>query len=224
MCDVAWTALEPRWDLARRSGDVAEGTARSLQHLKSNPAFRAVGSERTLEAIDAVLAGQHWRKPSDWGAIFIVFPSGRPWDVPGEGWHLDTDYLCPLRPPAGVKVHAMFGDVARRGDAHHQRLAPVRTSMVPEAPAPARCAGRRAACVAALPPVPPRSLHCRRSTRLANTFCDRVEDVDGVPLGVLENTATAVDVILMHPLLLHALPTTHVGARPRFLLNKDIYL
>jgi hypothetical protein len=48
--------------------------------------------------------------------------------------------------------------------------------------------------------------------------------VDGVPLRVLENTATAVDVILMHPLLLHALPTTHVGARPRFLLNKDIYL
>jgi hypothetical protein len=28
----------------------------------------------------------------------------------------------------------------------------------------------------------------------------------------------------MHPLLLHALPTTHLGARPRFLLNKDIYL
>lgn len=83
--------------------------------MKSNPAFRAVGSERTLEAIDAVLAGQHWRKPSDWGAIFIVFPSGRPWDVPAEGWHLETDYLCLLWPPAGVKVHAMFGDVAPRG-------------------------------------------------------------------------------------------------------------
>jgi len=38
------------------------------------------------------------------------------------------------------------------------------------------------------------------------------------------NTATAGDVILMHPLLLHAPPTTHLGRTPRFLLNKDIYL
>jgi hypothetical protein len=36
--------------------------------------------------------------------------------------------------------------------------------------------------------------------------------------------STAGDVILMHPLLLHAPPTTHLGSKPRFLLNKDIYL
>jgi hypothetical protein len=30
--------------------------------------------------------------------------------------------------------------------------------------------------------------------------------------------------LLMHPLLLHAPPTTHLGSRPRFLLNRDIYL
>jgi hypothetical protein len=43
-------------------------------------------------------------------------------------------------------------------------------------------------------------------------------------LRVLENTALAGDVILMHPLLLHAPPTAHLGRGPRFLLNKDIYL
>jgi hypothetical protein len=41
---------------------------------------------------------------------------------------------------------------------------------------------------------------------------------------VLENTAAAGDVILMHPLLLHAPPSTHLGSEPRFLLNQDIYL
>jgi hypothetical protein len=55
-------------------------------------------------------------------------------------------------------------------------------------------------------------------------FYDRVEKVEGALLQVLENTATAGDVILMHPLLLHAPPTTHLGSAPRFLLNKDIYL
>jgi len=52
----------------------------------------------------------------------------------------------------------------------------------------------------------------------------RVEEVDGIPLQVLENTATAGDVILMHPLLLHAPPAAHLGDAPRFLLKKDLYL
>jgi hypothetical protein len=55
-------------------------------------------------------------------------------------------------------------------------------------------------------------------------FHELVEAVDGIPLQVLENTATAGDVILMHPLLLHATPTTNLGCTPRFLLNKDICL
>ena len=48
--------------------------------------------------------------------------------------------------------------------------------------------------------------------------------MDGIQLQVLEKTATAGDVILMHPLLLHAPPTAHLGSGPRFLLNKDISL
>jgi hypothetical protein len=55
-------------------------------------------------------------------------------------------------------------------------------------------------------------------------FCQRVEEFDGIPLRVLENTSSAGDVILMHPLLLHAPPTTHLGSLPRLLLNKDIQL
>ena len=49
-------------------------------------------------------------------------------------------------------------------------------------------------------------------------------NTDYMDLTDLENTATAGDVILMHPLLLHAPPTTNLGCTPRFLLNKAIYL
>ena len=56
-------------------------------------------------------AGQAWPRPSDWGAFFLVFPSGRPWEVPAGGWHADADYAGPLAPPKGLKVHARFGDV-----------------------------------------------------------------------------------------------------------------
>jgi hypothetical protein len=47
--------------------------------------------------------------------------------------------------------------------------------------------------------------------------------VDGIPLQVVEITASAGDVILMQPLLLHAAaPAAHLGSQPRFLLNRDI--
>jgi hypothetical protein len=50
-----------------------------------------------------------------------------------------------------------------------------------------------------------------------------VEEIDGIPLQVIENTASAGDVILMHSLLLHAgAPAAHLGTQPRFLLNQDI--
>ncbi len=54
-------------------------------------------------------------------------------------------------------------------------------------------------------------------------FVDSVEAVNGVPLQVVELTATAGDVILIHPLVLHTRPT-NAGTQPRFLLNKDLYL
>jgi hypothetical protein len=53
-------------------------------------------------------------------------------------------------------------------------------------------------------------------------FHERVEEVDGVELQVVENIASAGDVILMHGLLLHSVPAAHLGKQPRFLLNRDI--
>ena len=43
-----------------------------------------------------------------------------------------------------------------------------------------------------------------------------------MPLQVVENTASAGDVILMHSLLLHAVPAAHVGSQPRFLLSTSV--
>ena len=54
-------------------------------------------------------------------------------------------------------------------------------------------------------------------------FVDTVEVVDGARVQVVELTATAGDVILIHPLVLHARPT-NAGTQPRFLLNKDLFL
>ena len=101
MREVVWGALDETglrrddpttWRIERPS---------HLQHLKSHPACRAVGSARTVEAIDRMLDGQRWWIPAGWGAFFVVFPAARPWTVPADGWHLDADYAGPLSPPKG---------------------------------------------------------------------------------------------------------------------------
>jgi hypothetical protein len=33
--------------------------------------------------------------------------------VPSRGWQIDANYLSTLSPRAGVRTHALFGDVAR---------------------------------------------------------------------------------------------------------------
>lgn len=226
MREVVWRALAAEGIRRDDPATWRDERPDHLQHLKSDPVFRAVGSERTLAEIDEVLDRQPWRKPSDWGAFFLVFPSNRPWNVPSDGWHLDADYAGPLQPPKGVKVHAMFGDVEPRAGGMHiisgsHRL--VHRWFVEHPPRPGGKAAELRKSVHRHPYL--RDL-CTRGDAAARIerFHERVEEIDGIPLQVLENTAAAGDVILMHPLLLHAPPTTHLGRAPRFLLNKDIYL
>jgi hypothetical protein len=202
MREVVWCALEERGIVRNDPSTWRQERPDHLQHLKSDPAFLPVGSDKTIAAIDELLGGQPWKQPKDWGAFFIVFPTpGRPWSLATSGWHLDAAYTGPLHPPQGLKVHAMFGAVAPRGggmniiDGSH-RVVHEWFRRNPHPPG-TRAASLRKALLAGAP-------------------------LDGLP--VLENTADPGDLILMHPLLLHAAPVAHCGTEPRFLLNKDLYL
>src|SRR5262249_30561880 len=55
----------------------------------------------------------------------------------------------------------------------------------------------------------------------AARFMDRIEEHDGVPLQVVENTGAAGDVILMHPLTLHVAAPNN-GDAPRFLMSGGV--
>ncbi|HUO33102.1 MAG TPA: hypothetical protein VMU80_28060 [Bryobacteraceae bacterium] len=226
MCDVIWTALAK--DGIHRN-DPSTWTAprpTHLQHLKADPAFRAIGSARTIQAIDEVLEGQPWPKPSDWGAFFLQFPMGREWDVPSTGWHIDGDYNGRLSPPCGVKVHAMLTDVEPRCGGVNilsgsHRLVHRWFSEHPPPPRPRSAQLRKA--LERHPYL--RDLYTAGDpeARIAR-FHESVQGVDGIPLQVIENTASAGDVILMHSLLLHAAsPAAHLGTQPRFLVNQDIH-
>lgn len=228
MCDVIWAALAK--DGIRRDDSSTWTKARPehLQHLKGDPVFRAIGCARTIGEIDEVLEDQPWRtwqSLNDWGAFFLQFPTGSEWDVSTSGWHLDGNYAGRLLPPCGVKVHAMLSDVEpRRGGMNilsgSHRLVHKWFSENPPAKGTRGAQFRKSL---------QRHPYLRdlwtagvAAARIAR-FHERVEEVDGIPLQVIENTSTAGDVILMHSLLLHAPPSAHLGTQPRFLLNKDFH-
>lgn len=224
MCTVIWSALAKVGIHRNDPTTWTKTRPEHLQPLKRDPAFRAVGTDRTIAAIQQVLEGQALPMPRDWGAFFLHFPTGGKWDIPGTGWHLDGDYTGRLSPPCGVLIHAMLTDVGPRcggtniisashrlvhhwftenPPAHGARSAQLRKSLQ-------RHPYLRDLCTAGNP-----------EERIAR-FHERVATVDGIPLQVRENTASAGDVILMHSLLLHAVPAAHVGTQPRFLLSTGI--
>ena len=223
MRDVVWRSLAHAGIHRDRPSTWTVERPVHLQNLKSDPLFFAVGSERVLAAINTILDGRSYPPPENWGAFFIAFPGNAEWEVPVSGWHADAKYTSALWPPGGVKTHALFGDIAPRSGATlivsgSHRLVHKWFSDNPPPPA-ARGADMRK-LLREHPYI--RDLHTAgdANERIAR-FMGNVEEVDGIPLRVVENTGAAGDVILLHPLVLHvAAPNS--GTQPRFLLSGGV--
>ena len=225
MREAAWRALAK---VGIQQSDRSTWTKERPEHLqdvKDDPAFRAVGSARLLKAIDAALEGHTYETPKNWGALFLAFPSHDAWNVPSRGWHADANYLSALSPPAGVRTHALFGDIARRAggtlivSGSHRLL----HQYFRDNPPPA---GTRGAAYRKLLQGHPylRDLHTEGDTgERAARFIDRAEEHGSISLQVVENTGTAGDVILLHPLVLHV-ATPNTSQEPRFLLSGGVDL
>jgi hypothetical protein len=220
---ASWRLLASAGILEHDPSTWIEERPAHLQQLKEDPAFRAVGGPRLRAAIDAALEGQAYEAPKNWGALFLAFPSTDVWNVPSRGWHADANYVSALAPPAGVRTHALLGDVAPRAggtlliSGSHRLVHKHFTDHPP--PRGTRGAGYRKLLLRH-PYL--RDLHTDGdATERAGRFMARAEDHDGIPLQVVENTGTAGDVILLHPLVLHVAASNN-GDAPRFLLSGGV--
>jgi hypothetical protein len=136
---------------------------------------------------------------------------------------VDANYLSALSPPAGIRTHALLGDVAARAGgtlivSGSHRL--VRKHFTDNPPPPGARGSDYRKLLLSHPYV--RDLHIAgdAAERTAR-FINRSEDHEGIPLQVIENTGTAGDVILLHPLVLHV-ATSNNGNTPRFLLSGGV--
>ncbi|HVY89983.1 MAG TPA: phytanoyl-CoA dioxygenase family protein [Hyphomonadaceae bacterium] len=191
-----------------------------LQDLKSDPVFGAAWGPRTMAMVAEIAEGETWPPPRRWGAFFLAFPGKAHWNVPSSGWHTDANYTSALSPPAGIRLHALMGDVAPHSGGtlfiagSHTLIH--RWFKANPPPPGARGADHRKSLLGH-PYI--RDLHAEGDTaeRIAR-FIDRAETHDGVELQVVENVGQAGDVLLAHPLLFHV-ATPNVGNAPRFLLS-----
>jgi hypothetical protein len=225
MCDVIWDGLGRVGIFRDDPSSWTKTRPEHLQHLKKDPVFRGVGTDRTMESIQQLLAEQDLPMPRDWGAFFLHFPTGGEWEVPSTGWHLDGNYTGQLSPPCGLLIHAMLNDVGPRCGgtnilAGSHRLVHKWFTENPSAHG-VRSAQRRKS-LQRHPYLRDLCTAGDRAQRIAR-FHDQVEVVEGMPLQVVENVAFAGDLILMHSLLLHAVPAAHLGNQPRFLLSTGIH-
>jgi Phytanoyl-CoA dioxygenase (PhyH) len=194
-----------------------------LQHLKDDPVFQRVGSPTLLSAIDAILDGVPYEKPRNWGALFLAFPGSTPWRIPTSGWHIDAYYASPLLPMRSVKTLALFGDIVPRGGgtlmvSGSHRLA---YKWFQENP-PSR--GARSAQMRRLLQKQPyvRDLHSPGDDEeRIQRFMRYAQDVDGIPLQVVEATGDAGDVILVHPLVMHVAAPNN-APEPRLMVSGGV--
>jgi len=222
MRDVVWRGLEKTG--IRRNDRATWTTERPehLQHLKADPAFSALAGPRVLETLDSLVEGQPYKAPKNWGAFFIAFPSERRWGVARSGWHCDANYTSSLSPPAGVRMHALLGDVGPRcggtqilSGSHRLVHAWFKTH-----PRPGVKGAQARELLKGHPYI--RDLHGDGAAEdRIERFMNTTEEVEGVPLQVVENTGSAGDVILLHPLVLHVAAPNN-GDVPRFLVSGGI--
>jgi ectoine hydroxylase-related dioxygenase (phytanoyl-CoA dioxygenase family) len=207
--------------LNRKLAARPQRTSRPSKLSSRTGEFDAMASPTVRAVLDTLLG--NWEEPDHWGLPLVSFHTGEPaWDVPREHWHIDLGaprpgqprlarlfaFLTPSRPGGGGTgyvagshrlIEALFEEVG---------------GALPSAHARQRLEAR-SPWFAAL------SSRQERGERVQR-FMAEGSELDGVPVRVCEMLGEPGDVILMHPLVMHA-PTPNVLATPRMMLTQFVY-
>lgn len=210
MRNAVWRKLDARPERAARPSKL---TAREGE-------FDAIGSPAIRALLDSLLG--EWDEPVRWGLPLAAFHTGEEaWDVPHRNWHVDLgglpgEYslarffviLEPSRPGGGgtgyvAGSHRLFTAIAER-EGRLRSSAEARRRLIAHAPWFGELSSTRPG-----------------EDRIQRFMRDGAE-VGGVEVRVCEMLGEPGDVILMHPLMLHA-PMPNVLSTPRMMLTQFVY-
>jgi hypothetical protein len=223
-----WTELHTLHGIVRERPETWFQPRATLRDAKRDPLQQVIASGRVLVAIGDLLGAVPWAPPKNWGIVLITFPdrTSHEWTLPAAGWHYDFDLLDNASELRGLQVFAFVGDVAPRGggtlvvEGSHRVLRRFACALsADERRADHQTLRRRALrhdpwlrALTGRDPQPPSRVEF---------FLGNAGDSCGIPLRVVELTGEPGDVILCHPLLLHA-AARNVARVPRFMRSQRI--
>lgn len=206
--------------LERKLAARPQGVARPSKLSSRTGAFDALASPTVRAVLDALLG--RWEEPSYWGLPLVSFHTGQAaWEVPREHWHIDLGAR-----PGDLRIARIFafltpsnpggGGTGYIEGSHRlvERLFAEAGTSLPSAQARRRLEAH-SPWFAAL------SSRTDASDRTQRFMVDG-DEFDGIPVRVCEMLGSPGDVIVMHPLMLHA-PTPNVLATPRMMLTQFVY-
>jgi ectoine hydroxylase-related dioxygenase (phytanoyl-CoA dioxygenase family) len=226
MCNSVWEALRRHYDVRRDAPNTWNAQRITGMHdLPKSETFAQVASPAVREALDELLGRGNWEPPERWGSMLVAFPESRErWDVPHQSWHLDYPpsrslsglflvrlFTCLASLPRGgggtVFVqgsHRLVEDLPEKNGVEKMRSADVRNALI-----------RNCAWVKEL---------CSRDSKEGRVqrFMEHGGVFDDAELRVVEMTGEPGDILLTHPLLLHA-PAKNCAAMPRIVLSSTVY-
>lgn len=205
--------------LRRKLAARPQRTARPSKLSSRTGEFDAMASPAVRAVLDALLG--RWEAPAHWGLPLVSYHTGEAaWDVPCEHWHID------LGAPGDRRLARLFAVLApsRPGGggtgyvAGSHRLI---EALFEAAGGPLPSAAARRRLEARSPWFAALSSKSDKGERIRRFMHDG-DELDGVPVRVGEMLGEPGDVIVMHPLMLHA-PTPNVLETPRMMLTQFVY-
>lgn len=189
MADALWDELERRHGLHRRRPET--WTVERPFHLQAVARSGAFATMASprVRAVLDELLGTGWIEPRWWGLPLVAFPSPGAWSPPNRDWHLDGQATAN---PRVARPFVLLASLEPGGGGTCCRAGSHHLVR-----ALAQEAGR---------PLPSRVARAMLTGRL-----DRLE--------LVEMTGEAGDLVLMHPLMIHA-PARNARTTPRLVVTQ----
>ena len=216
-----WRRLESRHGLWRDRPDTWT-MAHPAQLTAQNSDFAAIGSPQVRAVVDQLLGVGRWKEPPRWGLPLVTLPGHHArWDVPHRNWHLDI-----AATPEAPRVARLFVILARSepgggGTGYIAGSHEVMRRLAAREGVPVNSGTARKLLIAEAPWYAALESRRKDEDRVAR-FMSEGGEIDGVPVQVGEMLGEPGDVILMHPLMLHA-TTPNVRETPRMTLTEWVY-
>jgi hypothetical protein len=192
-------------------------------HLPKSVTFNEIGNATVCTALDQLLGAGNWQRPERWGSLLVTFPESRGrWDVPSTSWHLN---LPASHSSSGLTAVRLFTCLAKLSPesggtlfvSGSHRLV---QNLVGESERLASPEARKR-LIRAHPWV--RALCSRDEVgNRVQRFMRNASALDGVDVRVVEMTGEPGDVILTHPMILHA-PALNCSSAARFVLSATAF-